>query len=96
MGCHTEMAGPFVFEHEGVSGEDCIACHQPHGSMHDKLLATDGSTLCLQCHFESAFAPDDAWALGDTPHGAYLGGESRCHDCHTEIHGSNVSPAFRD
>ncbi len=96
LGCHTEMAGPFVFEHEGVAGEDCVGCHRPHGSMHDKLLSTDSSTLCLQCHFESTFDPIDAWSLGDAPHGGFLGGEARCYDCHTEIHGSNVSPAFRD
>jgi len=96
LACHTEMSGPFVFEHEGVAGEDCVACHRPHGSMNDKLLVTDGGTLCLQCHFETSFGPDDNWELGDANHGGYLGGEARCYDCHTEIHGSNVSPTFRD
>jgi len=96
LGCHTEMAGPFVFEHDGVQGEDCTACHRPHGSTHDKLLATDGNTLCLQCHYESSFNADENWNLAGTNHGGALTGEGRCYDCHTEIHGSNVSPTFRD
>ncbi len=90
LGCHTEMAGPFVFEHDGVQSEDCIACHRPHGSTHDKLLVTDGNTLCLQCHYESGF---DAGGLN---HSGFLANEGRCYDCHFEIHGSNVSATFMD
>ncbi|MBU0741152.1 DmsE family decaheme c-type cytochrome [bacterium] len=96
LGCHAEMAGPFVFEHEGVAAEDCTACHRPHGSMNDKLLATDGGSLCLQCHFEAGFDADADWAIGDMSHDGLLDGEARCYDCHVEIHGSNVSPTFRN
>ncbi len=96
LGCHAEMAGPFVFEHDGTTGEDCTACHRPHGSNHDKLLVQDGNALCLQCHFGSAFAGGGNWTLGDTPHGGLLASEARCYDCHLDIHGSNVSPTFRN
>ncbi len=96
LGCHTEMAGPFVFEHDGVQSEDCTTCHKPHGSTHDKMLITDGNTLCLQCHYESSFNADDSWELAETNHGGLLINEARCFDCHTEIHGSNVAPSFRD
>jgi len=97
LGCHQEMQGPFVFEHDGVNGEDCTACHKPHGSNHDKLLLTEGNSLCVQCHYDAEFNSDHGWAVGATDHvGFALGNEGRCFDCHTEIHGSNVHPTFRD
>lgn len=96
LGCHTQMAGPFVFEHSAVSGEECLSCHRPHGSHHDKLLVQDGNGLCLQCHFEVTFRSEDNWALGDVNHGGLMTGEARCYDCHREVHGSNISPSFRD
>ena len=30
--CHTEKAGPFVYEHPPVKIEGCASCHIPHGS----------------------------------------------------------------
>lgn len=95
LGCHPQMSGPFVFEHGGTSGERCSDCHLPHGSHNDKLLTQDGNGLCLQCHYEVAFSPDD-WELDGAVHRGALQGEARCYDCHREIHGSNVDPAFRD
>jgi DmsE family decaheme c-type cytochrome len=110
--CHTEMAGPFIFEHEGVTPEDCTACHRPHGSINDKLLTQDSNSLCLQCHYEPGLPQ-----LGDFPHAANPGactdchtdgiptgtnphvaltGQIRCYDCHFDIHGSNTSPVFQD
>lgn len=89
--CHTEMAGPFVFEHEGVAGEDCTACHRPHGGINDKLLVQDANGLCLQCHVEDAYP-----TFGEVDHGFMLGQEARCYDCHHEIHGSNLDPNFQD
>ncbi len=79
LNCHTEMAGPFVFEHEGVADEDCATCHRPHGSMHDKLLITDGNTMCLQCHYDIQFNQDDVLAIGGFPHGDVTGLCSQCH-----------------
>lgn len=96
LGCHPQMAGPFVFEHGAVSGEECLSCHRPHGSHHDKMLNQDGNSLCLQCHFEVTFQAQDTWAIGGVNHGGLLAGEARCYDCHREVHGSNVSPSFRD
>lgn len=92
--CHTEMTGPFVFEHEGVTEEECVACHAPHGSVHDKLLTQDGNTLCLQCHYDTGFSQD--LSIGGQPHSGLLNGEARCYDCHLEVHGSNVSSTFRN
>jgi len=96
LNCHNEMAGPFVYEHDGVSGEDCVACHRPHGSNHDKLLVTESNSMCLQCHFEQGFNSDENWTIGGMPHSGALTGEGRCYDCHTEVHGSNTDPNFKD
>ena len=96
--CHTEMSGPFVFEHEGVSSEDCTACHSPHGSINDKLLVQDSNGLCLQCHYEPGFLGVDAPDGFDvTQHAGWaLGAQQNCYDCHVEIHGSNIDPNFQD
>lgn len=88
LACHVEMSGPFVFEHDGVAGEDCTICHRPHGSLNDKLLVQDGNGLCLQCHFESGLT------FGDTGHQGILVNEARCYDCHGEVHGSHTSPTL--
>ena len=94
--CHTEMSGPFVFEHEAVADESCVVCHKPHGSVNDKLLTQDGNTLCLQCHYGSEFNIDGGFTIGDHGHDGLLNSEARCYDCHHAIHGSNVSSTLRN
>ena len=108
LGCHAEMAGPFVFEHEGTTAEDCITCHRPHGSVNDKMLVTDTNSLCLQCHYEPDFI-----TLAGVPHASnpgsctdchtdgvpsgknpHGGSQVRCFDCHADVHGSNISPTY--
>ena len=52
--CHTETAGPFVYEHAVVKTEGCIACHTPHGGPNPRLLnRANVNTICLQCHSPS-------------------------------------------
>ncbi len=85
-----------MFEHEAVSEEDCAACHRPHGSQHDKLLTQDGNGLCLQCHVDAHLNATDGWEIGEQSHAGLLLSEGRCYDCHTHVHGSNVSPTLQD
>ncbi len=47
--CHTRYQGPFVFEHDPVV-EDCLICHDPHGTVANNLLKQQEPFLCLQCH----------------------------------------------
>jgi DmsE family decaheme c-type cytochrome len=86
--CHTEMRGPFVYEHTPVKAEGCMGCHTPHGSQNARLLNMPSiNNLCNQCHSPVAAA---------TIHGQ-AGGSSEltpCTDCHTYIHGSNMNVAF--
>ena len=86
--CHTETRGPFVFEHAPVKAEGCLSCHTPHGSQNARLLNMPTiATLCNQCH--------SAVGAG-TVHGIDKGSGTAtpCTNCHTMIHGSNLSQAF--
>jgi len=86
--CHTEVRGPFVYEHAPVKAEGCLACHSPHGSQNARLLNMPNiNVLCNQCH--SAVG---AGAI----HGQGEGSSDSvpCTSCHTYIHGSNFSVAF--
>ena len=86
--CHTDVRGPFTFEHAPVRAEGCVTCHTPHGTQNPRLLNMPSiATLCNQCH-----SPLSAGGV----HGLDAGSTTvtPCVTCHTMIHGSNVSPAF--
>jgi DmsE family decaheme c-type cytochrome len=90
--CHTEIAGPFVYEHAAVKTEGCTACHFPHGGPNPRLLnRANVNTLCLQCHSPSAnftaFTPTG-------PSHNQAAQYQSCTICHGSIHGSNVSSAL--
>jgi DmsE family decaheme c-type cytochrome len=89
--CHTETAGPFVFEHPPVKTEGCTSCHFPHGSPNPRLLTRSNvNTLCLQCHVVSG----DFTAPGiPTFHNQAVQYQA-CTVCHTQVHGSNASFVF--
>jgi len=82
--CHSDKRGPFVFEHEPVRVEGCMACHTPHSSVYPRMLITARvDTLCLQCHL-------------DIPQGPHTNPRVQtCIMCHSSIHGSNLQPHFR-
>lgn len=86
--CHTDVRGPFVFEHAAVKGVGCLGCHSPHGSQNPRMLNMPNvNVLCNQCH--SPVAEGTFHSMGQ-------GSAERlpCTNCHTEIHGSNLHPAF--
>ncbi len=81
--CHSEIAGPFVYEHDpvaGWTGGGCVECHNPHGSQNPKLLVAFSRGLCLQCHTAQGgsnhFPGQSCWVSG----------------CHAALHGSNHDP----
>lgn len=86
--CHMDVRGPFVFEHAAVKAVGCLGCHSPHGSQNARLLNMPTvNTLCNQCHSpvsEGTFHSMGQGSSALTP----------CTNCHTEIHGSNLHPAF--
>jgi DmsE family decaheme c-type cytochrome len=88
--CHTELRGPFLFEHAPVS-EDCSLCHLSHGSIHPDLLVRRPPLLCQSCHSSrghpSRLVTSDNLADGNSP-SAFGVGDS-CMNCHSQVHGSN-------
>lgn len=86
--CHAEQAGPKVFRHEALD-EGCQVCHLPHGGPLKGLLSQDANSICLQCHHEPSFP-----VIAGVDHRDFLAQESRCWDCHVELHGSNSDPTL--
>jgi DmsE family decaheme c-type cytochrome len=90
--CHTDKQGPFVYEHEPVKVEGCMACHVPHGgpNMH-MLKVSTVNTLCLQCHTTSmvSMAPG-----APSFHNQAALHYQACTICHSRIHGSNFDERF--
>ena len=86
--CHTDVRGPFVYEHAAVRAEGCMGCHSPHGSQNARMLNMPSiNTLCNQCHSRVA---------AGTVHSMGAGSDelAPCTSCHTYIHGSNINAAF--
>ncbi|MBI4469495.1 MAG: DmsE family decaheme c-type cytochrome [Acidobacteria bacterium] len=87
--CHTDKQGPFVFEHMSARSEGCITCHNPHGSINNRMLVrSDMKMLCMQCHSDrQGSAADDPQKAHDLRDPRY----QNCTSCHIMIHGSNSS-----
>jgi DmsE family decaheme c-type cytochrome len=84
--CHVDLKGPFVFEHQAVKTEGCVACHSPHGSPNPRLLkASNLNVLCLSCHTASTFSS----ASGTPDFHNQAAQYQACTICHVQIHGSN-------
>ena len=91
--CHSDKAGPFVFEHAPVKTEGCIACHTPHGNSNPRLLKrAQVNLLCMECHAFSADAGTGAPATPTFHNQAQK--YQACTMCHTSIHGSNTDQHF--
>jgi DmsE family decaheme c-type cytochrome len=89
--CHVEKAGPFVFEHQPVKTEGCVACHTPHGSSNPRLLKrSQVNLLCLECHTLTVDSPVPGIPSFHNQAQKY----QACTLCHTNIHGSNSSNVF--
>jgi predicted CXXCH cytochrome family protein len=92
--CHTSQVGPYVFEHE-ASREGCTVCHNPHGSVNDKMLKARNANLCLQCHFQQNTSTGQIM-IGGRDHGSFLSrGTCWSAGCHEAVHGSHVSSSLR-
>ncbi len=93
--CHTEMRGPVLWEHAPVR-ENCMNCHQAHGSNHDALLIAARPYLCQQCHTSPALHAGQFFRGDQTARGAAAGATQSprivgraCQNCHSQVHGSN-------
>ena len=76
LNCHAQYRGPFAYQHPPVT-ENCLICHNVHGSPNTNLLNVSEPALCLQCH--AGHHNGDSLPLPD-----------RCTNCHGSIHGTDV------
>ena len=84
--CHVDKQGPFVFEHQAIKTEGCVACHSPHGSPNPRLIKTSNlNIICLKCHTASTFSG----ASGTPDFHSQAAQYQACTICHSAIHGSN-------
>ena len=94
LACHPAQRGPFVFEHEAMR-EGCAVCHQPHGSVNDKLLNERNATVCLTCHYQEQTGPG-VFLIGGRDHSGFLAqGTCWSAGCHEAVHGSQVNSSLR-
>lgn len=88
--CHSDLRGPFAFEHAPLRLEGCAACHEPHGSANPRMLRRhEQRVVCLECHANIAATG----TLGGVPpafHDVRNARFQNCTICHTQIHGSHI------
>lgn len=91
--CHSEVQGPFVYEHPPVT-QDCSICHEPHGTVENNLLRQPTTFLCLRCHSGHRNGPPfhDQALLPDigTSRPLQKAFYTDCTQCHSQVHGSDV------
>lgn len=77
--CHAEKRGPFLWEHPPVR-ENCLNCHEAHGSNLEYLLKVQRPRLCQDCH-----------SIGHASQSPLVNTafNRSCQNCHSQIHGSN-------
>lgn len=94
--CHSEVRGPFTFEHAPVRFEGCGTCHEAHGSVNPRMLTRqDVRQVCLDCHanLPTQGLATTAKALGVVPpafHDLRSPRFRNCSVCHQKVHGSFV------
>lgn len=92
--CHAEKRGPFMNEHPPVA-ENCLTCHEAHGSSHGRLLERKVPQICQNCHnVQSSGHQANAYTSQYSFNGSALFNKNKfygrsCLNCHTNIHGSN-------
>lgn len=92
--CHTAQFGPFVFEHEAMR-EGCTTCHDPHGSVNEKMLVSRNNTLCLKCHFQQQTVSGRIY-IGGRDHNSFINrGACWSAGCHEAVHGSQIGSSMR-
>ena len=84
--CHPDKRGPFLYEHADV-GENCQNCHSPHGSVNNSLLNAREPFLCLQCHVGHRLNLNAGGIITEERARALY---TRCTNCHSQIHGSDL------
>ena len=97
--CHAEKRGPFIWGHAPVE-ENCLTCHNAHGSNHARLLAEKAPNVCQDCHdaakhpgtiYDASGGWNNIPPRNTTPNNRLIA--RGCVNCHYQIHGSNAPAA---
>lgn len=95
--CHADKRGPMLWEHQPVR-ENCLNCHDPHGSNQPRLIKEPLNFLCSSCHSAQGNNSGGAFGgahsipggpMGSTFFSSALANQRTCVNCHSEVHGSN-------
>jgi DmsE family decaheme c-type cytochrome len=81
--CHAEKRGPFLWIHPPVA-QDCLNCHEPHGTINRAMLKMRPPRLCQRCHI-GTFHPGTPAGPGTV-----FVFSRNCTNCHSAVHGSNA------
>jgi predicted CXXCH cytochrome family protein len=92
--CHVAQGGPFVFEHEAVR-EGCTTCHEPHGTVNDRMLVARNANLCLKCHFQQQTTAGRILIGGRDHNSSMSRGTCWSAGCHEAVHGSQIGSSLR-
>lgn len=84
-GCHAKYIALQGWVHGPVAAGDCLACHEPHKTKTESLLAQRVPELCYRCHDVQAIRTIDRHAEESHTH---------CTDCH-EGHASAARALLR-
>ena len=86
--CHADKRGPFLWEHAPVR-DNCMTCHDPHGSNQDAMLTMRQPYLCQSCHMMPTLGHSTMFDGGQlAAKNKYQVGNG-CTNCHANVHGSN-------
>ncbi|OHB65417.1 MAG: hypothetical protein A2Y77_08810 [Planctomycetes bacterium RBG_13_62_9] len=84
-GCHAQYVALQGWVHGPVAAGDCLACHEPHKTRTESLLAKPVPELCYRCHEVQAIRTIERHAEESHAH---------CTDCH-EGHASTTRALLR-
>jgi predicted CXXCH cytochrome family protein len=102
--CHIAQKGPFAFEHAAIKEGGCTACHNPHGTVNQRMLIARDQNLCLRCHLESPVPgaanigqlnANTILQTGHAHNSDFQRGTCWSAACHEAMHGSNADNLFR-
>jgi predicted CXXCH cytochrome family protein len=80
--CHEELVeGVETAANVHDPAEDCLDCHDPHGSEVEGMLSAEQNELCIDCHDRDDILEEE-YEHGPVAKGAC----SKCHDPHSSPH----------
>ena len=90
LGCHTAFTEKMQkkYIHTPLAEGECSGCHNPHASLHEKLMEAETDAICFKCH--DSLVPEGARSA----HQVVAEGKCvSCHDPHSSDNPANLLQA---